>query len=269
MNSRFACIGVGNLGAAIVKGILNNHLFEISNILLINRNEERLKKLEKELSCAVSKTISEKLKNYSLILLAIKPQDFEACAEEINLNLNKEATVVSVMAGITCAKLKKLLPNAKSYVRVMPNLPVHIGQGVSVIYADKDIEQTEIDNIEDIFNSVGISYVVNDEELIDVATSIIAGGPGFIFQILNDLKSVITNFGFDTETSNELVLNTLIGSLNYYVESEEDLDSLVGKVASKGGTTREGLNVIQDKKLKETFKEIFEASIKRAKELSK
>lgn len=271
---KIGIIGYGNMGSAIAGRIKNRY-----KVFVFDKDKE---KTNKATGINVAKNISDLIKNSDVIVLAVKPQDFDSVLGQIK-NYIKKNLVVSIAAGITTAHIEKLLGKAK-VVRTMPNLPAKIGDGMICLSKGRFVKREDLALAQTLFSCLGKTMVL-DEKLMDAATAVSGSGPGFIYSIIGDkigrtikTEEFIQDFlnrefgfaakkvGFNQRQAKILAETTVKGSLHFWIESGLSPKELEIRVASKGGTTEAGLKVLRRTG---SLGAAVKAAAKRAKELSK
>lgn len=181
---------------------------------------------------------------------------------------NKEIFFVTIAAGITTGFIEKRLGEGTRVVRVMPNLPVVIGEGISAIclgsYATKEDEEIAFE----IFSSIG-EVVMVDEDLMDVVTGLSGSGPAYILKVIEAICEGGIRGGLDKDISLRLVTQTTLGTAKLIMESGLWPDELCKRVISPGGTTLEGLKVLDKRELRSILMEAVAQATRRSKELSR
>lgn len=261
---KIGIIGCGNMGGAIVRGLILKGLAKPGDILLNDKDLEKVTRLAKKTGCAGA-DIASILKKTSILVLAIKPQDFNAFSGQIASGINGH-TIVSVMAGVKtrniCQKLGKNVPIA----RAMPNMAALIGESVTCVAFSALVKEKK--RIKDIFSGIG-KVVEVKEDVLDAVTALSGSGPAYLFYLADAMIKAGRHIGLDEKTSEELVIQTLYGAAAVLRRSGAKADELIKKVASKGGTTEAALTVFEKKKLHRTVKDAIRAAHRRSKQLSK
>lgn len=265
---KIAILGCGNMGLAFARSFVQYDLVKKENLLLIEKNEERCSSLTKLKEGVVVNVISDQIKNYDLIILAVKPQDFETLAQDLDGKLHGEQIVLSIMAGINIQKIQTLL-NHKYVVRAMPNTPAMLGMGITGFTSAEGISISKLFKVENLLNATGRSIYIEDEFMIDAVTALSGSGPAYFYYFVKSMVETGKQMGFDEGTALQFVKQTMLGSYHLINNAELGLDELISAVASKGGTTEAALKVFNERGLGDSIKEGLLAAEKRAKELSK
>ena len=256
-------IGGGNMAEALIKGMTSRGM---SPVLVSEPSEERRKYLELSYGITSTPYNREVASSCSLIILAIKPQNMAAVLDEVRDLITPEKTVVSVAAGITLAFLQSNLPT-KRLIRVMPNTPALVQEGMSVLSLCECFSDMEIAKVREIFMSVG-RVLTLPEAYMNAVTALSGSGPAFIALFAEALIDAGEGMGLTRENASELALQTLIGTARL-LETGMPPARLREMVTSPGGTTAAGLKVFQERQLGNVVREALEAALKRAEELGR
>ena len=264
-------IGFGNMGSVIAEQIKNEYsviIFDKDKSKTIN---SRLKVLE---------NVVDLVNNVDVVILAVKPQDFAPVLEEIKNYIGKKI-VISIAAGITTTFIEKIIGDAK-IIRTMPNLAARFGKGITWLCRGKKATDVDLNISEEIFNYLGKTFII-EEAMMNAATAVSGSGPGFYFALIEnkpesewevigvkrfipELTFAAEALGFDKKTSNLAAALTYEGSFLTVKTGGLSAAELKKQVASKGGTTEAGLEVLL--KTGSLIKAV-EVAAKRAEELSR
>ena len=182
---------------------------------------------------------------FDIVLLAVKPQDFNTVSLQLKPYLNHNQIILSVMAGVTIATIASKLGCTK-IVRSMPNIPTQIGKGMTVFTASNYIDRKELFIIQNLINTTGKSIYVENENLVDAATAISGSGPAYVFYFMNSMINAAINLGFSQSEAELLVNQTFMGSVDLQNASALSNKEWIAKVASKGGTTEQALKIFDE-----------------------
>lgn len=263
-NDEITFIGYGNMGSAIVEGILRDNLFK--NIKIVENDKSKFNRKNQNLN--FEEKITEQISSSKYIFLCVKPQSFKTLAKQLNNKLSEDQIIISIMAGIKIPTIENYL-NHYQVVRVMPNTPAQVSKGISVWISSSKVHKSEKNTIDKILNSFGKSIEVKSENIIDISTALSGSGPGFIYKFLEDMILAGEKAGLDPHMSETLAVETLIGSSELLRISKESPKRLREAVTSPGGTTEAGLNFMGKNKFENIIFGTIESAIKRSIELSK
>ncbi|WP_426279184.1 pyrroline-5-carboxylate reductase [Chryseobacterium sp. S-02] len=265
---KIAIIGAGNMGLSFSKSFLKYELIKPENLHLITRNESRFSKISEEFPKSKISTFDNvKELDTDLIIIAVKPQDFQQVVENSKFQLKENQMILSIMAGIKIKKIQKLLHHPL-VVRAMPNSPTLLGMGITGYTAAEGISFSQLINIERLLNSTGRSVYLEDEELLDGVTALSGSGPAYFYYIVDAMIKAGVEMGIEENLSKLFVKQTMLGAYHLMNNSEKSLEELIKDVASKGGTTEAALKTFDENNCKEILKRGILNAEKRAKELN-
>lgn len=205
--------------------------------------------------------------SFDMLIVAVKPQVVDAVLPAYAQHLAPGGIVASIAAGCSIERLGKLVAGAP-VVRIMPNLPVAIGMGVSGLCAGAGVDGKQRDAVQRLMEATGRTLWVEDEDKLDRLTAISGSGPGYFFEIARSMVAAAEELGFNTFEARRLVLGTMSGTAAMAFEADEGLAALRDSVTSKNGTTEAGLNALNaDKGLDERLRATVNAAYERAVEL--
>jgi pyrroline-5-carboxylate reductase len=256
-------IGGGNMAEAIIKGIAHRYA---GNIIVSEPRDERRAYLEKTYNIKTTPRNRDVASSADIIILAVKPQEMGNVLSEISDVIPKEKTIVSIAAGITLSYLSTRLKTRK-IVRIMPNTPALIQEGMSVMSMCECINGKDIEVIRDIFMSVG-RLLTLPEKYMDAVTALSGSGPAFISYFVEAMIEGGVSRGLSEDNANALVVQTLLGTARL-LDTGMNPSKLREMVTSPKGTTAAGLAVFEEKGLKEIVVAGIAAATERAKELGK
>ena len=262
-------IGSGKMAGAIIKGLLKNNFAEPSEILATQAELIGLEEKSKDLGVEIlldNKLLAQKS---DVIVIATKPNQVVDVLKEISDFINPEKLVVSIAAGVTIAKLEENLPAQTKVVRVMPNTPAMINEGMSGICGGKSVSQEDLDYVLSLFSAIGKAIVVDEEVQMDIVTAISGSGPAFFYKVINDIALAGAKLGLDYEKSLILSIQTAIGSAKMALNSNIGMENLINNVATKGGCTRVGVDVMEHLNTEKVFYDVIEKTAQKASELGK
>ena len=180
----------------------------------------------------------------AMLMLGVKPQMLGDLVPALQAASN-EAVVISILAGTTTATLARLFPQARSILRVIPNLPVAIGKGVVALHGNLDAADHA--TVAKLMAPLGLVEWIVDERLFDAVTALSGSGPAFVYRFIDALTRGGTALGLSTEQSARLAIATVEGAALLAARSDEPPAMLADQVASKGGSTRMGLDIFDER----------------------
>lgn len=248
-NSHITFIGGGNMGRALISGLIKNG-FKAGQISVVEANTTTAQLLQDDFKVQVIpklENIAFDFAKNNVLVMAIKPQDFNIVAKGLAPKLKHASApsplVLSIAAGIRLADMSRWLDHTRC-VRAMPNTPALIGKGITGLFAGANIAADDRALAETICNAVGQSVWVPEEKLMDAVTALSGSGPAYVFAFLEALQSAGEKLGLDTLTARKLAYGTLDGATQLAQNSSESASVLRERVTSKGGTTAAALEVL-------------------------
>lgn len=206
----------------------------------------------------------------AVVLLGMKPYQIDAVAAGLAGVTAKDATLVSILAGTTAATLRARFPAIADIVRVMPNTPVGVGQGVCALYADDRTAAAARDSIAALMQPLGLAEWIADEGQFNLVTALSGCGPAYLFRFIDALAKAAATLGLPKDQAARLALATVQGAATLAVAAEEAPGTLADRVASPGGMTREGMNVLDaDDRLVTLLTDTLRAARDRGEEMAR
>lgn len=257
------------MGISFAKSFLKYELIKPENLQLITRKKSNIPRLTEEFpGSKISVFYEDVIIDSDLVIIAVKPQDFQLLMENFSFQCNEDQMILSIMAGIKIKKIQKFI-NHKKVVRAMPNSPTLLGMGITGYSVAEGISFNELMSIERLLNATGRSIYLEDEDLLDSVTALSGSGPAYFYYIVDAMIKAGVEMGIDENLSKLFVKQTMLGAYHLINNSEKNLEQLIEDVASKGGTTEAALQVFERNQLNETIQKAILAAERRSKELSR
>ena len=258
------CIGSGKMAGAIIKGLLKTGFVAPENVLATQAETEGIVEKEQALGVKIlldNKALAEKS---DVIFVAVKPNQVEEVLNEISSLITFEKLVVSIAAGVKIDKIESKLPSNARVIRVMPNTPALVGEGMSAIVGGKNVQKEDLEYIYNLLSNIGKCIVLEDETQMDIVTAISGSGPAFFYKIMNDIARAGEKLGLDYEKALLLSVQTALGSAKMALNRDKTMEELVANVATKGGCTRVGVDVMEEVNTQKLFLEIIQKTTEKA-----
>jgi len=238
------------MGRALISGLVA-HGFEANQLSVVEANASTGLQLHQDFGVQIIGALDQIAFDFSknnVVVMAIKPQDFNAVAKSLSTKL-KHATapgplILSIAAGIRLKDMSRWLDHERC-VRAMPNTPALIGKGITGLFADAAVNTADRALAETICNAVGQAVWVNEEKLMDAVTAVSGSGPAYVFAFLEAMQSSGEKLGLDSATARKLAYATLEGATQLAHNSDEHAGVLRERVTSKGGTTAAALDMLK------------------------
>ena len=270
MNKNITFIGPGEMAEAMISGLLRNDLAEANHIVASGPNVPRGHHLAEEYSINTMTDNQASVKDADVVVLSIKPQHMKKVLNELKGKIRKEAVVLSIVAGATIEKMSDGL-NHELIVRSMPNTPAKIGEGITVWTASKEVSDEQKEIAQKILSALGHEVYMKDENYLDMATALSGTGPAYVFLFMEALVDAGVHLGFPRRIAEQLVKETVRGSVDYFDSSDEEihLASYRDQVTSPGGTTAEALYYLEKMGFRTALSRAVWAAYNRSIELGK
>lgn len=257
-------IGAGNMAEAILKGIIENQIDNIQKIIIFDISQERLFFLKKKYEqLEIAESSQSLVQSSDCIILSVKPQQMKDVIIEIKPIYNQQL-LISIAAGLPISFYIQNMGKPIAMIRVMPNTPALVHQGISALSPSELISQEQLLIAENIFKAVG-DTVICPEHQMDAITAISGSGPAYFFLFLESMYNSAQKLGLSPEIAEKLVKQTGFGACLLALKSEDLLSVLREKVTSKGGTTEAAITTLMNLE----FDKIINASIYKAYNRSK
>lgn len=272
-NLHLAFIGCGVMGESMIAGLVNNKIVDPGNIAASHPRESRRAELAEKYGITVfanNAAAAEKVAGgeNSAIVLCVKPQRVERVLKDLTGVLHPEQLVISIVAGATIEHLAENLGTAK-IVRAMPNTPSQIGAGITAWTCTVAVDEIDRNHVRELLAALGKELFVETENMIDMATSLSATGPTYIFMVMEALTDAGVHLGFSRDMAKELVQETMLGSVKFAMDSHKHPAELRNMVTSPGGTSAEAIYQMEKGTLRTVLSKAVYAAYKRAVELGK
>ena len=257
-------IGGGVMAEAIIAGIRDSGLD--ADIAVGDPIAARRDHLVDRYGVTATDSNSGAIEGAQLVVLAVKPQQFKQAASDIAERLSKDQTVLSIMAGIKMHSIGLAL-NHRSLVRVMPNTPSQVRQGMSVWVATDEVPDDVAEFTSSMLDGLGDQVRLDDEKVLDMATALSASGPAFVYVFLESLIDAGVQLGMPADIARRLALQTIRGSASLAMETGKHPAELRNMVTSPGGTTAAGLHAMEERGFRAAAAAAVLAAYQRGEEL--
>ena len=267
MKKNFAVIGVGNMAKSIIAGITSTDI-PVSSFYLFDKYPTVCESYKNKNNFYIENDIVSAIEKSDCILLSVKPQNYNEVLSEIKKakNFNKKL-YISIGAGITSKSVSDELCGA-NVIRVLPNLPMTIGMGASVICKNENVSAEDFAFVESVFASSGSTTLI-DESDMNAIIGVTSSSPAYVFKFINAIYMGAEAQGLDTAGLLDIICDVVIGSAMLLKQSSDTPTELISKVASKGGTTEQALLKLNDNNFDKIIEDAMIACTKRADELGK
>lgn len=265
-NRQVGLVGTGNMGEALIHGLLHGHLCRPDQILCSDVRPERLKAIREKYGVKGTSHNTEVVKQSDIIILAVKPQIMKQVVDEIAKYLDLSKLIISIAAGVPLEAIESCAKKELKLIRVMPNICVSVREGVSAIAGGKHTQREDLMLAKTIFDSVGKSLFI-EEDLLDAVTGLSGSGPAYIFLIIDALADAGVKVGLSRDDTLILASQTVLGAAKMLIETGEHPGKLKDLVTSPGGTAIAGLHTLEEGGLRTTLINAVEVATQRSKVL--
>jgi pyrroline-5-carboxylate reductase len=266
-SKKIGFIGSGNMGEALINGLIVSGSSAPDHIICSDIRKEQLERLHATYGIQTTTDNCELAQEADIIIYAIKPQIMAQVLMETADHLNLEKLIISIAAGVPMVAIENSLKKDLRLIRVMPNVAVAVNEGAAAIAAGKHARPEDIQLAMDIFNSVGKCVFLKENELLDAITGLSGSGPAYIFMIVEALADAGVKMGLSRHDAQFLASQTVLGSAKLLLETGTHPGQLKDSVTSPGGTAIAGLHTLEKGGLRTTLINAVEAATLRSREL--
>ena len=263
---RIAVIGAGNMGTALLRGILGSGWGAKENLIASHPKRAKAEALSSELGIKVTGSNEEAARRSKIVILGVKPQILESVLTEIRPALAREALVISIAAGFPTSRIEAAVGGSVPVVRAMPNVAAVVRESATVLCAGRYALAPHLSDARRIFESIGLVVELPEYQL-DAVTGLSGSGPMYVFQILEGLSDAGVRVGLSRDVSTALTVQTLIGAARMAAELKTHPAILKDSVTSPGGTAIAALHSLERNRLRAILMDAVEAATERSKEL--
>lgn len=265
---KIGSLGAGNMGEAMIKGLLKRGLVKPELLFAADARPDRLKQIEKLYGIRGLPDNPALVKQVDVVILAVKPQDVPVVLPEVAPALTPEKLVISLAAGVPTSRLRALLPKPVRLIRTMPNTPALVLEGVTAIARADGLQSGDLETAREIFEAVG-KVVVLEEPLLDAVTALSGSGPAYIALVIEALADGGVKMGLDRQTALTLAAQTVLGSAKLLIETGAHPGQLKDMVTSPGGTAIAGIAALEEGGVRRTLINAVERATIRSRELGR
>ncbi|MEZ4507025.1 MAG: pyrroline-5-carboxylate reductase [Thermomicrobiales bacterium] len=265
---RVAFVGSGVMGEAMLAGLLARGLVDPGQIVASHPRLDRRNQLAERYGISVCESNLDAAQAADLVVLTVKPQVLAPIMRQLNGQLREDQVVISILAGTTFNKLRGGLDH-EALVRVMPNTPAQIGQGMLVWTSTPAVSDTRMSQVRSVLGALGKELWVETEKYVDMATALSGTGPTYVFLMMEALIDAGVHMGFPRRIAEEIVLQTVSGSVEFARDSGKHMAELRNMVTSPGGTSAEAIYQMEKGSLRTIYSKAVYAAFQRTQELAK
>ena len=266
-DKKIAIIGTGNMGEALVSGLLGSGSSKPKNIICTDVRQYKLDAIKAKYKVHTTGNNLKAVAASDIIIYAVKPQIMASTLAETASKLDASKLVISIAAGVPLAAMESCVSKDLRLVRVMPNIAAFVKEAATAIAAGSHASKEDVELTMEIFNSIGKCIFLKENYLMDAITGLSGSGPAYIFLIVDALADAGVKMGLSRQDSLFLAAQTVLGAAKLLMETGEHPGQLKDKVTSPGGTAISGLATLESGGLRTTLINAVEAATLRSKEL--
>jgi len=259
---KFGCIGIGNMGAAILRGAFSAGSLDPQDTCIYDTNMQKCLSFKQEYAVECSDNLESLINASDIILIAVKPHILNSVLKEHSACFKNKA-VISIAAGRNMKTLSAMLPESCRILRVMPNTPALVGEGMIVFETCDTLSSEEKSFAYNLFSSVGSIDSV-DAKLMDAVTGVSGSGPAYVYMFIEALADGGVRAGLPREIAKKLAAQTVIGAAKMVLETGENPEELKDRVCSPGGTTIEAVAALEEHGLRNAVLKAVQACVEKS-----
>lgn len=267
MKHRIGFIGLGNMGLAIINGMISSNVVQPQQIIVFDILKFKLDKLSKSIGFQVAHSEEDLAERSEILFLVTKPHIVPAVLEKIKIKLKESTVIVSIAAGMTIKAIENIIGYNHKIVRIMPNTAAQINEGMASMTGNKHVTKIEMAEISAIFNSLGRSEIV-PEYLIHTVTGISGSSPAYVFMFIEAMADAAVLSGMPRDQAYKFAAQAVLGAAKMVLESGKHPGELKDMVCSPGGTTIEAVRVLEKRGFRSSVIEAIAACIDKSKYMS-
>lgn len=262
-------LGAGNMAAALISGLIETGLYSAERIVASDVDGRKRNQIRRRFGVGVIADNDALTRAAPVVVIAVKPQNIDEVLAAIRSALTPKHLLISIVAGVTTARIESTLGVRARVLRVMPNTPALLGKGASVLvrglYATAADEKLGLK----LFGAVGDAIAAPDERMLDAVTGLSGSGPAYVYRFAEALMAGGVAAGLPGPMSRQLTIQTLVGAAAMLKETGESPETLRARVSSPGGTTLAGLGELEHRGFKEAVTAAVIAATRRSQELGR
>jgi pyrroline-5-carboxylate reductase len=264
---KVAILGGGKIGESLLAGLLTSGWREPRHLVITGRREERLQELHERYGVRATLSNAEAVSGAALVVIAVKPQDFDVLLGEIGGLLTQEQTVLSVAAAIPTSQIEARLTQGVPVVRAMPNAPALVHEGMAGVCAGAHAGDEHLALAEEVLSHLGAVARV-PERYMDAVTAVSGSGPAYFALLAEAMIEAGILLGLSRETSTQLVVQTMLGTARLLRDESIHPVELREAVTSPGGTTIQAIRELEQAGVRAAFLNAIQAAMERSRELA-
>ena len=271
---KYGFIGIGKMGGAILKGLLDSGKINGSDVFICGRDFEKTKAQAEEFGVTAVPTHQEITDISDMIIVGVEPKTFPEVMPKIAESYTSGKIVVSMAAGVTIESIESYLgPDAK-VIRIMPNAPARVGEMMASVSANKNVSADEVEMFADLLSGMGRAEIV-PEDLISAVIGVSGSSPAYTYMYIKALKEAAAEYGMEKDAALTFAAQAVLGSAKIVLEeccgenAKTDIDTLIDNVCTPGGTTIEAVKTLRENGFEDLVKKGASAAIEKSISMSR
>ncbi|WP_101772552.1 pyrroline-5-carboxylate reductase [Peptostreptococcus faecalis] len=241
---KISVIGAGNMGKAIIGGLVKSETVNPDYIIATNRHQSVLDNLKNEYGVQTTLDSKEGAKKGDIIIFAVKPKVIKEVIKDVKEFIDDKKIIVSIAAGISIEDIESVVGNDKKIIKVMPNTPAMVGEAMSAVSINKNISEDEKQIVMDIFKSLGKAELV-DESLMDAVTGVSGSSPAYVYMMIESMADAAVLSGMPRKQAYVFASQAVLGAAKMVLETGLHPGELKDMVCSPSGTTIEAVEALE------------------------
>ena len=266
MTTKIGFIGCGNMGKAMIAGIVESGIVSAGNVIASCRTASKLEAIQNAYGIAITQNNKTVAELADMIFLAVKPQYYEEIITEIKDCITADKILVSIAPGKSLAWLEEKAGKPCKIIRTMPNTPSMVKEGMMGICANEMVTEEELNNLQDICNGFSKTEVV-PEHLMDVVTAVSGSSPAYVYMFIEAMADAAVEGGMPRNQAYTFAAQAVLGSAKMVLETGIHPGQLKDNVCSPGGTTIQAVRVLEEKGMRAAVMDAMKACLDKSKNM--
>lgn len=268
MQYKIGFIGIGNMGGALLKGILNSPQIDSDLFYIYDHKAHNLEVIKSEFNAVhVCENEKQVAKEADILFIAVKPSHMADVLVDIQKELKRSTIVVSLAAGMSLKQIQRHIGYDQKVIRAMPNTPALVRSGMSALAPNPEIEAEELNAVKQLFDCIGKTELI-PESLMHAATAVGGSAPAYVFMFIESLADGAVKAGMPRSQAYQFASQTVLGAAKLIQETQKHPAELKDQVCSPAGTTIAGVQKLEEKGFRAAILEAVQAAVKRSQQLT-
>lgn len=268
MDKTFGFIGCGNMGKAILKGLIDSGQASKNRIIVSTKRQSTQDSIHDLYGVTVTGNNREVAEKSDILFFAVKPYAYEEVMNEVQSALKKDTLIIGMAAGVTLEKMGKFLGDNHKLVKIMPNTPVAVAEGVIAMSYSRNLSQEDIDMISSLLSVMGKVSVI-DEKNMDVITGIAGSSPAYVYIFIEAMADAAVKNGLPRKEAYDIAAQAVLGAAKMVLETGVHPGILKDMVTSPGGTTIEAVAALEEKGFRHAVISAVDACVEKSRKMSR